>query len=68
MIVHEGVVGDADAAFLAMRFEEAEEVFAIGVTGEDGLAVIAALGEMEPVSGEAKRFLRAKVVLVPPFY
>ena len=33
-IGHEGVVGDADAAFLGMRFEEAEEVFAIGVVRE----------------------------------
>ena len=31
VIRHEGVSGDADAAFLAMRFKEAEEVFAIGV-------------------------------------
>ena len=31
VIGHEGVRGNADAAFLAMRFKEAEEVFAIGV-------------------------------------
>ena len=38
-----------------MRFEEAEEVLAIGVAGEDSLAVVAALGQMKPVSwrGEA---------------
>ena len=29
VIGHEGVRGNADAAFLAMRFKEAEEVFAI---------------------------------------
>ena len=50
MIRHEGISGDANAAFLAMRFEEAEEVFAISVAGEDSLAVIAALGQMKPVS------------------
>ena len=49
------VRGSADASFRAMRFEEAKEVFAIGVAGEDSLAVIAALGEMKPVTwrGEA---------------
>ena len=31
VIGHQGVSGNADAAFLAMRFKEAEEVFAIGV-------------------------------------
>ena len=54
VIRHQGVRGDADAAFLAMRFKEAEEVFAIGVAGEDSLAVVAALGEMEPVSGRGE--------------
>ena len=38
----------------AMRFEEAEEVFAISVDQEDGLAVVAALGEMAPVSGRGE--------------
>ena len=31
VIGHQGVSGNADAAFLAMRFKEAEKVFAIGV-------------------------------------
>ena len=31
VIRHQGISGDANAAFLAVRFEEAEEVFAIGV-------------------------------------
>ena len=55
VIRHQGISGDANAAFLAMRFEEAEEVFAIGVAGEDSLAVVAALREMKPVTwrGEA---------------
>ena len=55
MIRHQGISGDANAPFLAMRFEEAEEVFAIGVAGEDSLAVVAALREMKPVTwrGEA---------------
>ena len=50
----DGTCGNADAAFLAVRFEEREEVFAIGVAGEDRLAVVAALGEMEPVSGRGE--------------
>ena len=54
VIRHESISGNAHAAFLAMRFEEAEEVFAIGVAGEDSLAVVAALGEMEPVSGRGE--------------
>ena len=55
VVRHEGISGNADASFLAMCFEEAEEVFAIGVAGKDSLAVVAALGEMKPVSwwGEA---------------
>ena len=31
-----------------------EEVFAIGVAREDSLAVVAALGEMEPVAGRGE--------------
>ena len=54
VIGHQAVRGDVYAAFLAMRFEEREEVFAIGVAREDGLAVVAALGEMEPVSGRGE--------------
>ena len=50
----EGVSGDAYTAFLAVRFEEAEEVVAIGVAGKDSLAVVAALGEMEPVAGRGE--------------
>ena len=66
VIGHQGVSGNADAAFLAMRFEEAEEVFAIGVAGEDGLAVVAALGEMEPVSGRGETISAGESGLVPP--
>ena len=54
VVRHEGVSGDAYTAFLAVRFEEAEEVFAIGVAREDSLAVVAALGEMEPVAGRGE--------------
>ena len=66
-VVDMRVSGDADAAFLAMRFEEGEEVLAIGAAREDSLTVVAALDEMEASirRGEAI-FCKPRLVWVPP--
>ena len=56
MVGHQGVGGDADVALLGVLLDQVQEVLPIGVGGKDGLFVIAALGEVEPVTrrGEAK--------------
>ena len=56
MVRHEGVSGDPDVALLGVLLDEVQEVLPIGVGGNDGLFVIAALGEVELVTkrGEAQ--------------
>ena len=46
VIGHHDVASDADFAFFAEGAEEVEEVLAVGGGGKDGLAIVAALGEM----------------------
>ena len=50
MIGHQGVGGDPNLALFAERADEGEEMMAVLVGGEDGLFVVAALGEMQPVA------------------
>ena len=66
MVGYEGVSGDPDVALLGVLLDQVQEALPIGVGGEDGLFVIAALGEVEPVTrrGEAKSAGR----IVPPSY
>ena len=56
MIGHQGVSGDPDVALLGVLLDEGQEVLPIGVGGKDRLFVVAALGEVEPVTrrGEAQ--------------
>lgn len=51
VVRHQGIRGDPDASLGAVSVEEVEEEVAVSVGGEDGLAVVAALGQMKPVSG-----------------
>ena len=50
VIGHQGVAGDPNLALFAERADEGEEMVAVLVGGEYGLFVVAALGEMQPVS------------------
>ena len=56
VIGHQGVGGDPNLAFFAERADQGEEMMAVLVGSKYGLFVIAALGEMQPVTGwrEAK--------------
>ena len=54
MVGHQRVSRDPDLALLAAAFEQSEKVLAISVAGEYGLLIIAALGEVKPVSGRGK--------------
>ena len=58
VIRHEVVGGDANGALLAADGEEVEEVLAIGVA-EDSLTIVAALSDVPPVAGGAKRFFQS---------
>ncbi len=56
VIGHQGVGGDPNLALFAERAEQVEKMMAVLVGGKYGLFVVAALGEMKPVTGwrEAK--------------
>ena len=54
MVGHQRVSRDPDFALLAAAFEQSQEVLAIRIAGEDGLLVVAALGEVKPVSRRGK--------------
>ncbi len=56
LIGHQGVGGDPNLALFAERADEGEEMMTVLVGSEYGLFVIAALGEMQPLTGwrEAK--------------
>ena len=56
VIGHFGVGGDPNLALFAERADQGEEMMAVLVGSKYGLFVIAALGEMQPVTGwrEAK--------------
>ena len=66
MVGHEGVSGDLDVALLGGLLDQVQEALPSGVGGKDGLFVVAALGEVEPVTrrGEAKSARH----FVPPMY
>ena len=61
VVGHDGVGGDADGALLAVRLEQGEEVQPIGVAQEDALLVVAALGEVQPMSGRGEALFAGQV-------
>ena len=54
VIRHQGVGGHADRPLFTASFEKVQEVPAIGVAEEDTLFVVAALGDVQPVSGRGE--------------
>ena len=66
MVGHEGVSSDPDVALLGVLLDEVQEALPIGVGGKDRLFIVAALGEVEPVTrrGEAK----SAGLIVPSMY
>ena len=53
-IRHQGVGGHANRPLFTASFEKVQEVPAIGVAEEDALFVVAALGDVQPVSGRGE--------------